>query len=101
MSFRVFRGFIAFSSLWKLLVPLILVLFLALLLRHFELGTTVLAVQEAFSWRLTSYPSAEVVQRTAADVHPPLYYLLLKAWVLLCGDSPGALRSFSVVFGIL
>lgn len=39
----------------------------------------------------------ELVRRTAADVHPPLYYLLLKLWVGLFGDSVAALRGFSAL----
>jgi uncharacterized membrane protein len=36
----------------------------------------------------------------AANVHPPAYFLALKAWTIGFGDSPVALRSLSVVFGI-
>ncbi len=35
----------------------------------------------------------------AADVHPPLYYLLLKAWAALFGGSDAAARSLSLVLG--
>jgi 4-amino-4-deoxy-L-arabinose transferase-like glycosyltransferase len=42
-----------------------------------------------------------MVRRTAADVHPPLFYLILQGWVAVCGDSPAALRSLSVIFGML
>jgi uncharacterized membrane protein len=33
----------------------------------------------------------------AGDVHPPLYYLLLKIWVGFAGDAQAQLRLFSVV----
>ena len=58
-----------------------------------------LSFDEAFSWRLvTAFSTADVVRRTASDVHPPLYYLLLKAWTGILGDGPSALRSLSVLF---
>ena len=31
----------------------------------------------------------EIIARTARDVHPPLYYLLLKPWTSLFGYSEG------------
>jgi uncharacterized membrane protein len=34
------------------------------------------------------------------DVHPPLYQLLLKSWILLFGDSEPATRSLSLVFAL-
>src|SRR5205807_2526882 len=70
-------------------------------LRYYHLEFPILTNDESFSWRLTQYPPAEVIQRTGADVHPPLYYLLLQGWVTIWGDSPAALRGLSVLFGVL
>ena len=36
-----------------------------------------------------------------ADVHPPVYYLVLKGWIFLAGESEIALRSLSLIFGLL
>lgn len=52
---------------------------------------------EAFSAALIKESPWELIKLTAADVHPPLYYLLLKVWTLLFGMSEMALRSFSAV----
>lgn len=38
-----------------------------------------------------------IIERTALDVHPPLYYLALKTWSLVAGDSVLALRLYSAV----
>lgn len=38
-------------------------------------------LDETFSLRIIQYGYKEVIQYTAADVHPPLYYILLKAVV--------------------
>ncbi len=38
---------------------------------------------------------------TRGDEYPPLYYLLLKAWVWLAGDSLAAMRALSVLCSVL
>lgn len=62
-----------------------------------DIGSWSLWFDEAYSAALISAPPQEVVALTAADVHPPLYYLLLKVWAALFGTSEAALRSFSAV----
>ncbi len=52
---------------------------------------------EAYSISLAGRPLAELLHLTAVDVHPPLYYLLLKAWAGLFGWGELALRSFGAV----
>lgn len=53
---------------------------------------------EAFSAYIIRFNFVEIWQFTAADVHPPLYYWLLKVWSLLFGTTDIALRSMSVLF---
>jgi 4-amino-4-deoxy-L-arabinose transferase-like glycosyltransferase len=43
----------------------------------------------------------EVVSGDATGWHPPTYFLALKAWRAVAGDSQVALRSFSVLFAVL
>ena len=69
-------------------------------LRFDRLGLEELTTDEAFSWRMTTHASADIVARTATDVHPPLYYLALKAWTAVAGDSPAALRGLSLLLGL-
>jgi mannosyltransferase len=87
----------------RLFVPLMLavVLLAGLMLRLQTASTRSIWFDEAWSWRMSRFPLAELIERTAADVHPPLYYLLLKAWTALFGDSPLAMRSMSALFGVL
>ena len=54
---------------------------------------------EAFSAYITQFNFGEIAAYTATDVHPPLYYWLLKIWEMLFGTSEVALRSMSVFFG--
>ena len=77
-----------------------LVLVLAVVLRAPRLGLEELTTDEAFSWRLATYPPAEIVARTATDVHPPLYYLVLDGWMKVAGEGPAALRSLSLILGL-
>lgn len=50
---------------------------------------------EAFSAYLMRFDMAGIMHYTAADVHPPFYYLVLKLWTLVFGTSDLALRSLS------
>lgn len=52
---------------------------------------------EAYSIMLAKQPAVQLVHLTALDTHPPLYYLLLKAWATLFGWGEFALRSLSVL----
>ena len=82
-------------------LALILFLFISatgIVVRCQGVAERTLSFDEAFSWRLvTAFPIPEVVRRTATDVHPPLYYLLLKGWILVWGDGAVALRSLSIM----
>jgi mannosyltransferase len=52
---------------------------------------------EAFSWAMAAR-GLEAIPLTARDFNPPLYYLLLAAWMSAVGPSELALRSLSLVF---
>jgi 4-amino-4-deoxy-L-arabinose transferase-like glycosyltransferase len=68
--------------------------------RSWRLSLPGLTSDEAFSWRLAGYPAADIARRTAEDVHSPLFYLVLKAWLAVAGDSAAALRSLSVLLAV-
>lgn len=52
---------------------------------------------EAYSLWLIKYDYLEILTRTARDVHPPFYYLVLKFWTSIFGTTELAARSLSVV----
>lgn len=54
---------------------------------------------EAFSAYIIQFSYWDIARYTAVDVHPPVYYWILKAWSSLFGTTELALRSLSVVFG--
>jgi uncharacterized membrane protein len=55
---------------------------------------------EANSYFTSQIPLSNLNDRLRYDSHPPLYYLLLKAWTAVFGTSPLALRAPSVLFGV-
>jgi len=82
---------------WLLLAGILL---LAGFLRFYGLGAESLWLDEATSLVVADNAPAQVVAITAEDIHPPLYYLILRAW-LVFGRTEAALRSLSAVIGVL
>lgn len=56
---------------------------------------------EGYSAALIQHSFARIIQLTSVDVHPPLYYLLLKIWTDVFGSQDVALRSFSALCSAL
>ena len=92
------------TTLWRAgdkaswLIP---VLWLALGLRVLRLDFQPLWWDEGYSVWFATQPLGQMVELTAQDIHPPLYYALLHLWIRLWGAGPVALRLFSVTVGVL
>jgi hypothetical protein len=82
---------------WRILSALIL---LGSVLRLYRLKGPFLRWDEGWSIGLSSLGWSEINRITALDVHPPLYYYLLKLWLGL-GKDTFWLRYFSVWWGAL
>jgi hypothetical protein len=54
---------------------------------------------EAFGAYMIHYNFVDIARYTATDVHPPMFYWLLKSWSLIFGNTELGLRSMSVFFG--
>ena len=78
-----------------------LLLALSLALRLYRLGQANLWWDEALAIWAVRKGLLGVTAWTAGDVHPPLYFWGLWAWVQLFGESPFAMRSLSAVIGTL
>ena len=74
-------------------------LLLAYGLRLFGLTSESLWIDEGYSLALAKHNVLEIVQGTAADQHPPFYYMLLHLWLLI-GQSVFQLRYLSVLIGV-
>ncbi len=81
-------------------------------LRLFRLGADSLWYDETVSTLLAGSSLPELLRHTAGDIHPPLYYILLRAWLIVMGyptghaDAAGyglefAAGFFSLFFGVL
>ncbi len=75
------------------------IIVLGVLLRFYHNTTISLWHDEAFSALYIKYPWQEMMYRIGLDVHPPFYYIALRFWHYVFGDSLLALRSFSIVTG--
>lgn len=71
-----------------------------LVLSLVNISTASIWFDEAFSAYITRFNYIEIMQFTAQDVHPPLYYWLLKFWSSIFGTTELVFRSLSVLFGL-
>lgn len=69
------------------------------LLTFLNVASASIWFDEAFSAYIVRFNYAEILQFTAADVHPPMYYWALKAWTTVFGTTEVAFRSLSILFG--
>ena len=76
-------------------------LLLATGLRFHHLDAQSFWNDEGNSARLSERAIPAILEGTASDIHPPLYYLLLHGWRALLGDSEFALRALSAFAGVL
>jgi hypothetical protein len=81
---------------------LLLILLVGAAVRFHSVGERSLWEDEGWTLLLSAGPNAaDIVQAMAYDQHPPLYFVLIRPWITLTGDSELALRSFSVLLGLL
>jgi uncharacterized membrane protein len=85
----------------RLGLVLLLVVWAPLILWRAHLESN-LWIDESYSLALVSHPVSRVLELTAADSHPPGYYLALKSWLKLprlAGHEPGIFwaRSLNVL----
>ncbi|RMG91820.1 MAG: hypothetical protein D6706_17805, partial [Chloroflexi bacterium] len=82
-------------------LPLLLILWLATGLRFYRLDAQSFWNDEGNSARLSERSIPLIIEGTASDIHPPLYYLLLHEWRVVVGESEFGLRAFSAFVGVL
>lgn len=78
-----------------------LILLLAVGVRCWHLSFRSLTDDEGYSLMLSQFAPGDIVEFTARDVHPPLYYLLLHGWLQLVGHSVAGVRLLSVIPGVI
>ena len=80
--------------------PLAGVLVLAAAVRILLLGRALLWTDEAYSVHLAHLDLGTLLEKLLAESTPPLYYILLRLWILLFGDGAVAVRALSVLMGV-
>ena len=80
---------------------LILCLLLAFALRLYRLDAQSIWVDEGISLHLATSSLAEIITDRAANIHPPLYFFLLKAWITLTGVNIYTARFLSAMGSLL
>lgn len=80
-------------------VGILISIYIVLSLWHITKGT--IWFDEAFSAYIIHFNFLDIARYTATDVHPPLFYWLLRIWASLFGHTDIALRSMSIFFGII
>ena len=88
-------------------ITLFAILLLSLLIRLHGLASKPMWYDEAFSVLFSRAGLSAMLEGTlsevegaAAEEHPLLYYFLLWGWMRLFGESPGAVRAFSVLISL-
>ncbi|MFN2433528.1 MAG: hypothetical protein ABR599_12075, partial [Gemmatimonadota bacterium] len=76
----------------------------ALVLRCIGLGATNLWLDEANTWYVATFPLERLLgdlQRIpGAAFHMPAYFVLLRGWMALAGDSEAAMRALAVLLSV-
>ncbi len=79
----------------------LIVILIAFAVRFHHLGTQSLWNDEGNSLRLAQRSISDLIDAAGRDIHPPGYYLALKGWIALAGESEFSLRALSALAGVL
>jgi mannosyltransferase len=79
----------------------VVVLIIAFQLRVWGLFDRNIWWDEGYSIWIARLPVPELIETTAFDVHPPLYYIILKGWTAVAGSELFAQRFLSVLIGLV
>ncbi len=85
---------------WHSYLLLASITFFAFALRVFRLDFQPLWWDEGYSIFFATRDFATMLERTAVDIHPPLYYALLQLWMIVAGKSDIAARLLSAVIAV-
>jgi len=78
-----------------------IILGIAIFLRIINITSEQLWVDEGGSISIAKSSLSIFWNRAINDVHPPLYYLILKGWITIFGDSVASCRMPSAIFSIM
>jgi uncharacterized membrane protein len=82
-------------------IILILLFAAAAVLRIYDIDAKNMWFDEVYSWKISNGSIIKIVSETAGDIHPPLFYILLKAWKSIFTDSVISMRMLSVMLSLI
>lgn len=88
------------TSLTRALLTLVIIVTSVVGVALFGVSRGELWLDEAQSVAIARLPVGELLDTLRSDGAPPLYYLLLHAWIEVFGESTAAVRAMSGVFAI-
>ena len=56
---------------------------------------------EVYSWNLSLDTPKDIIAISSGDIHPPLFYIILKAWTNIFSDSIFSMRMLSTLLSML
>ena len=80
---------------------LLAIVVFAIVLRFYDISAKDVWCDEANSVIIAELNPSGIIARMSHDASPPLYYLLLHSWMYAFGETELALRSLSVLFGMM
>ena len=80
---------------------LLAIVVFAIVLRFYDISAKDVWCDEANSVIIAELNPSGIITRMSHDASPPLYYLLLHSWMYAFGETELALRSLSVLFGMM
>lgn len=88
------------ENIWRIVIVAVCLIYI--LLRFWRLTDSCLWFDEIFGVQAASMDWENLFWFVAQDlIHPPLFYVLLKIWISIGGESVFWLRFFSIFFSIL
>jgi hypothetical protein len=82
-------------------IGLLVIIYVAFMLRVIRLDSQPLWWDEGWTLYFATADIPTMIARTAIDIHPPFYYLILHLWTLVAGSSAISVRLFSVLLGVV
>jgi len=85
----------------KTKIIFLLIIILTAVLRICDIETKNMWFDEVYSWKLSQKSVTDIIADTSGDIHPPLFYIVLKYWIVLFSDSVFSMRLLSALLGVL
>ena len=85
---------------WRWVAVAAVLLLAAVAIRVVLLDQRQMFKDEGAAWLLSSYPVPQLIDYTMQDTYPPLYALVLHAWIGIFGDALVTMRLLSVLVGM-